>query len=160
MKDAPKNDDPARDSPLDGLTFCLDETNDGPHLIAFLRAKGANVERLKDHHVHCGTNDENWLPYVSAKRWIILSRDKNIRKRLLELLAIKNACGRMFVLRSHAISAPEIADIIDKCYPRMLRIIEETEAPFIAHIVRSGAITIVPLPDWSLPINANQTVAS
>ena len=151
MNDAPKSGGPPSDSLLEGLTFCLDETNDGARLIDFLRSRGAVVERLKDHHVHCGTTDEEWLPYVCEKCWIILSRDNHIRRRLMELLGIKNTNGRMFVLRSHALSSEAIVEVVGRSLVGMVRFINETDPPFIANIVRSGEITQVRLPDWEAP---------
>ena len=45
-----------------------------------------------------GTLDVDWLPEVGARGWILITKDKNIRKRETELRALKQAGVRAFVL--------------------------------------------------------------
>ena len=59
-------------------------------------AYGATVERLTDHFSK-GTPDEKWLAEAGRKRWIVLTRDKRIRYRQLERLALQKAGVRAFV---------------------------------------------------------------
>ena len=45
-----------------------------------------------------GLQDIEWLPPVGERRWILLTKDKHIRRRQLEVDAILNAGVRAFVV--------------------------------------------------------------
>jgi hypothetical protein len=45
-----------------------------------------------------GTLDVDWLPQVGRREWILITKDKNIRKREIELRALKQSRVRAFVL--------------------------------------------------------------
>lgn len=61
-----------------------------------LRATGATVERLTDRFAK-GTEDLVWLKWAGANRRVVLTRDKRIRYRRLERLALQAARVRAFV---------------------------------------------------------------
>lgn len=59
-------------------TFYVDRCL-GKAVAAALREAGADV-RLHDDHFSQGEQDADWIPVVSAHGWVILTKDKNIRR--------------------------------------------------------------------------------
>lgn len=49
-----------------------------------------------------GLDDEDWLPVVGAKGWVVFARDQNILKREVELRALLDAKVHMFLLPGDA----------------------------------------------------------
>jgi PIN like domain len=70
------------------LTFYVDECL-GRFVADALAADGFDVRPYYEHFA--GRRDIEWLPEVGELRWIVLTKDKNIRRRQLEVDAILNA---------------------------------------------------------------------
>ncbi len=56
-----------------------------------LRAAGHTAHVQGSATFGTGTPDVDWLPRVGARGWILITKDKNIRKREVELRALKQA---------------------------------------------------------------------
>jgi hypothetical protein len=82
--------------PRDPLVLFLDESLDSDSIAEALTDAGVKVERLT-HHLPRGTRDEEWLSLAGRKGWVVLTRDKRIRYRRLERLALESARVRAFV---------------------------------------------------------------
>ncbi len=82
--------------PLEPVTFFVDESLDSLSVVSALRDAGASVQRLTDHFPK-GTPDEVWLAEAGRNGWVVLTRDKRIRYRQLERLALQAAKVRAFV---------------------------------------------------------------
>lgn len=123
------------------LTFFVDECL-GRHDVAdALVAVGAVVE-LHHRHFAPGTPDADWLPDVGVRGWIVLTKDRHIRRRPLELGAILASGARAFVLTAADLSGQEQAAIIVGALPRVLRLCRQP-GPFVATITRAGIVTIL-----------------
>jgi predicted nuclease of predicted toxin-antitoxin system len=94
------------------------------------------------HHQRFGpaTPDAEWLEVAGREGWIVLTRDKNIRRRPNELAAMKSANVVMFVLSQGNLSAAETARIVVGAYPRMLRTARGARRPAIFSLTRGGII--------------------
>jgi hypothetical protein len=127
---------------------------DGPPLVFFvdaclgrhdvadaLTAAGALVEL---HHTHflAGTPDPEWLPAIGVRGWIILTKDRHIRKRPLELDAILASGARAFVLTAADLKGPEQAALLAGALPRIRRLCRQP-ARFVATITRTGIVNIL-----------------
>lgn len=55
---------------------------------------------VHDDHFLKNTKDQDWLPIVAAKDWIILTSDKRILNRPLEIEAVRNSKAKLFVYSS------------------------------------------------------------
>ncbi|MGQ0655166.1 MAG: hypothetical protein ACT4P4_23365 [Betaproteobacteria bacterium] len=119
------------------LTVFLDESLDSESIAAALAAAGARVERLT-HHLARGTADEAWLAYAGSRGWVVLTRDKRIRYRKLEKLALRAANVRAFVFTGGNVTLAETAAILARALPRMGEIASRAAAPFIFHIGVAG----------------------
>ena len=70
-----------------------------------------------------GTQDVEWLPQVGARGWILLTKDKQIRKREIELRALRQAGVRAFVLTAAGLTGAEQARVLEAALPAMLRLL-------------------------------------
>jgi hypothetical protein len=89
------------------------------------------------------TPDEEWLTRAGNEGWIVLTKDKLIRKRPIEREALVAAAVRAFVFTGGNMSGVEMAESIVAAIPRMLRVIASTRAPFIARITGSGIVDVI-----------------
>jgi len=123
--------------PPEPLTLFLDESLDATVVVEALRAAGASVERLTDRFPK-GTEDLVWLEWVGVNRRVVLSRDKRIRYRRLELLALKAARVRAFVFTGGNVGMEDTGKILAGALPRIERIARKDPGPFIYHVGKSG----------------------
>ncbi len=123
--------------PPEPLTLFLDESLDATVVVEALRAVGATVERLTDHFAK-GTEDRVWLEWAGSNRRVVLTRDKRIRYRRLELLALQAARVRAFVFTGGNVGMKDTGKILAGALPRIERIARKDQGPCIYHIGKSG----------------------
>lgn len=128
--------------PPDEPVFCIDEALGGTIVAAALRAAGLRVERLIDHHAS-GTEDAVWLPDVGRRGWVVLTKDKRMRFRLTEQIAIVKHGVRAFALTSGNMKATEMAASFLAAVPKMKRLLARTSHPFVAAVTKSGDVALV-----------------
>jgi hypothetical protein len=95
------------------------------------------VERSTDHFQR-GTADEVWLAEAGRKGWVVLTRDKRIRYRELELLALEAARVRAFVFTGGNVTVADTAAILAGGLRHFERIARANAGPFVYHLGRSG----------------------
>jgi hypothetical protein len=109
-----------------------------------LRAAGLNV-RLHGEHVPANASDEEWLSRIGPKGWIVLTKDKMIRRRILEREALIAAGVRAFVLTAGNLRGSEMAEIFLKNLSKIESLARTTPAPFIAKVTRDNVVEIYDL---------------
>lgn len=107
----------------------------------FQKRTGAQVKKHAE-AFPCGGADQDWIPQAARRGWVLISKDKRIRKRPIELQALIQAKARFFYLRYGDLTKQESADAFITAYPKMLRILENTAPPFIARVSPSGAVEL------------------
>jgi len=123
--------------PLEPVTFFVDESLDSLSVVSALRDAGATVQRLTDRFPK-GTPDEVWLAEAGRNGWVVLTRDKRIRYRQLERLALQAAKVRAFVFTGGNVTGEETGAILAGSLERITKIARVDSGPFIYHIGRSG----------------------
>lgn len=123
--------------PPERLTLFLDESLDSDSIAKALEGAGATVERLTEHFPK-GTDDRTWLAFAGARDWVVLTRDKRIRYRQLERLALQAAGVRAFVFTGGNVTLGETGDILARAYPDIADISGRERGPFIFHLGRAG----------------------
>ncbi len=123
--------------PPEPLTLFLDESLDAAVVVYALRAAGATVVRLTDQFAK-GTEDQVWLERAGVNRWVVLTRDKRIRYRRLELLTLQAARVRAFVFTGGNVGMKDTGTILADALPRIERIARKDPGPFIYHVGKSG----------------------
>jgi len=104
------------------LEFFLDRNLGRVAVPTALRDRGLIVHTLADvfGQREQSVPDEEWLEAAGASRWVVLTKDKRIRYRPVELAAVRRHAVRMFCLTRGDLTAAEQAD-------RFLRNLESIE---------------------------------
>jgi len=113
----------------------------GKHDVAnALRSLDARVEVHADHFAP-DTPDAQWLPVVGKKGWVVLTRDRHILTRTLEIIALLKANTHAFVLKSRSeLTGAEMAAAFMAAYPHMDRLIASHTPPFLARVTATGHV--------------------
>jgi predicted nuclease of predicted toxin-antitoxin system len=108
---------------------------------AALRKAGVEV-RLSEGLIARGTADEDWLARIGKKRWIVLTKDKNIRLRKHEHRALVRAGVKAFVLTSGNLTGAEMAEVFVANLARMQELARTTDHAFLAKVTKGGVVTL------------------
>jgi hypothetical protein len=131
--------------PEAALTYFVDECLGRHFVVEALREAGAHVE-VHYQHFQPGSPDAEWLPVAGQRQWIVLTKDRHIRRRELEIQAIVNARVRAFVLTAADLTGREQAVAFVRALSKMNRMSAASRGPFIGRVGESGGISILPLP--------------
>lgn len=123
--------------PPERLTVFLDESVDNDSIYEALLDAGVAVERLTA-HLPKGTTDDVWLTLAGGNNWIVFTRDKRIRYRQLERLALRAAQVCAFVFTGGNVTMKETAEILAQAIPDIREICAREPGPFVYHIGRAG----------------------
>lgn len=88
------------------------------------------------------TPDEEWLPVVGEKKWIVLMRDLRIGKRLIEFNALLTGRVKAFALVSGEMPDKRNAETIIKALPKIFEMIEANNFPFIAKVQKNSTVEL------------------
>lgn len=92
-------------------------------------------------HRECFTHDapdEEWLAAAGKESWIVLTRDKHIRRRPAELDAFREHRVIVFVLAAGNASAAETAELVTRFYDKIQRFAAQAKPPVMYSVTRSG----------------------
>jgi hypothetical protein len=128
--------------PPEPLTFFLDESLDSHSVVAALREAGATVQRLTETFPK-GTPDEVWLTKAGESGWVVLTRDKRIRYRQLERLALQTAKVRASVFTGGNVTGKDTGAILASALRRLEKLARSERGPFIYTISRSWVFSRV-----------------
>jgi hypothetical protein len=106
-----------------------------------LRAAGATVETHLDHFPP-ETADVDWLPAVSDRGWVVLTKDEAIGRRPNEVVAIANADARVFILASGNLTREQMANLFVATWEKLEKFARSNPAPFIAKVYKDGKIQL------------------
>ena len=125
---------------LQSLTFFLDYQI-GRFVVAdALRATDARVEVHIDHFAQ-NAPDVQWIPEIAKRQWVLITKDQNIRRNALERAVYEAAALRGFVVTGKDMSGPELAALLVRCLPGMVRRAAGRRGPLLFSISRSGVFS-------------------
>jgi hypothetical protein len=107
-----------------------------------LRAVGATVEVLTDHFAP-DVPDQDWLPAIGRKGWVILTKDRSLLTNQLEIKALLESNAPSFVLRAADMTGAEMGRAFAAAYPTMLKFLDKFQPPFLAQVTRQGHVSIL-----------------
>lgn len=137
----------ANSTPQPDLTFFVDECLGTRHVPDALVHAGAQVVVHRQHFAdQPGIPDHEWISEIAKHGWVVLTKDKNFKRRELERQAIMTGGVRAFFLSATNLSGPEQADIFVKTLPRIRRLCAKHPGPFIARITRRAEVDIILRP--------------
>lgn len=84
--------------------------------------------------------DCDWIPDIAARGWIIITKDKNIRRDTLELRAVMASRARYFTLGKADRSATEMVAIVLRHRPTIERLVQHRTPPVVAQINMSEVL--------------------
>jgi hypothetical protein len=124
--------------------FFADRNCGGRQFPSALERAGIRVHRHDDHFA-VDANDDEWLPEVGARGWVVLSFDKRILVNELERDAVFLSRGRLILLTGANASAAQLAANFIHTYPRIEQFLHANPAPFIARVKRPSPVSDVDL---------------
>jgi len=138
-----KPSDASLPSPPERLVFFVDRSLGRKVIPDVLRAAGEEVQ-VHDDFFPQDAKDEVWLAGVGRHGWVVLTKDKHIRYRQVEIQALLAAKVRAFILTASGdLSGAEVGQIFVKAMPAMKKLCETTTPPFIARVSRDGSVMLV-----------------
>jgi len=123
-------------------TFYVDRCL-GKAVVAALRAAGAIAEAHDDHFAQ-DARDVDWIPDVADRGWVILTKDKNIRRNWGEREALIASHARIFTLPSGNMRGVEMGELLVAQLPAIEPIALSLEPPFVAVVNRDGVEIVYP----------------
>ena len=125
---------------LASLTFFLDHQIGRFVVAEALRTAGARVE------VHLDSfpgdmPDPEWIRQVGARGWVLITRDQHIRRNPLEQAAYESAKLRGFIVTGKDMDGKELAGLLVRCLPGMVRRVAGRSGPILFTISRGGTFT-------------------
>jgi hypothetical protein len=118
------------------------DRNLGKHVVpGVLRLQpGIRVE-IHDDHFAPDAPDHEILSAVGAHGWLFVTKDRNIRYSGLAQVAIRQSKACCFFIAARGdLSGAELAEILVKALPRVLRFASRHAPPFMANITRQGKV--------------------
>jgi hypothetical protein len=137
-----KPSDTKAESLLKSSTFFVDRCL-GRGVGIALRESGLNVEFHADHFAD-DADDQTWISEVGRRGWVVLTKDKAIRTRPVELQAVVAAKVRMFSLSSGNMTGAQMAEIFVANRLKLGRFIKKHSPPFIARVSAAGVGVVYP----------------
>lgn len=98
---------------------------------------------VHDDHFPADARDEDWLPAVGARGWVVLTKDRRIKSRTTELVALMRGGVAAFVLSSANMSGDQMAAAYVNALPAMIRLLVRLARPFVARVARGGGIEVL-----------------
>ena len=125
--------------PPDAPTLFIDICAWSHRLGDALTELGAPFVALNQHFPQ-NTPDNVWLQEAGKRHWVVLTRDKHIRRRPNELQAFRDNGVIAFVLTAGDASAADTADLVKRLYPKLIRKAQGTKPPAMFSVTLAGAI--------------------
>ena len=104
-----------------------------------IRSAGIVVHAHADHFAQ-RTPDAEWLPAVAEQGWVVLTNDRKIRSRVLEVRAVMTSNARVLALVGGSLSAAELARNFLNTLARIEAFVAEHPAPWIARLYRPNPV--------------------
>jgi hypothetical protein len=113
-----------------------------PVVAAALNARGVLFELHRDNFAH-DAPDEEWLPVVGERGWVILTRDAAMRHISMERGALEAVGARQFVVRGGHLAGAQIVAILGAAWNRIDQLAHRGGGGFIAHVTKSGVKVVL-----------------
>jgi len=111
-----------------------------PRALSSVLETGERVE-IHDDHFAQDAEDADWLPVVGSSRWIVLSRDRSITRRPMELGALLRAEVAFFGVGSGQGTGAAVGALLARALPRIRTAARRFRVPIIAS-VSEHAVTV------------------
>ena len=114
------------------------DNNLSPRLARGLLEFGEDVTHLQDHYP-ADVPDQDWLPDIGAKGWILVTRDERVRRNPSELAAIKMYKVGAFFLGGKNLSHWELIQQVVRNWLRIRELADKIPRPFAFRVAPHGS---------------------
>lgn len=119
------------------FVYFVDRSLGGTLVVAALRKAGEQAHAHDDHFAQ-DTPDDVWLPVVAKRGWVVLTKDKNIRRNELERIAIVQSHASVFMLGRGDLTAETMARIFIEALPSMRRALRRFGPALVVSVTALG----------------------
>jgi len=98
---------------------------------------------LHDDHFSQDTQDEEWLPWVGERGWILLTKDGRLRQDRLQRKILVHSGVRAFIFSDANMTGEEMGRAYCAALPRMLKLAVAMRKGFIAAVNPSGGVQVI-----------------
>ena len=135
--------------PPEPFTWFIDRSL-GRKIAVDLRAAGFQVE---EHSAHFADDapDAEWLAEAGRRGWVVLTKDKAVRRNALELAAIRAGDVACFSLGHGNLKAEQMAQAFVAARPRMEKAVRRYDPPMTASVTSTGHVSILMTDGKLLP---------
>jgi hypothetical protein len=127
--------------PPEPFTWFVDRSL-GRKIAVELRAAGFHIE---EHSAHFADDapDAEWLAEAGRRGWVVLTKDKAVRRNALELAAILAGGVACFSLGHGNLKAGQMAQAFVAARFRMEKALRRYEPPMTASVTSTGHVTVL-----------------
>ncbi len=129
---------------LENAIFFVDRSL-GRQIGAALTGAGMSV-RLHDDHFPQDTPDEEWIGQGAKLGWVVLTKDSAIKRKPREREAVLGSATAMFTLAHTNMTGQQMAETFIQNRLKMMRILKDTNRPFVAVVSISGIRVVLEKP--------------
>jgi predicted nuclease of predicted toxin-antitoxin system len=126
---------------LEDTVFFVDRSIGDKVVPQILIENGLRIERHSTHFPQ-DSQDIDWLSKCGENGWIVLAKDKNIKKNLLERQVLLNSGVAAFILTGGRNTGKEMAMALIRSLKRIANLIQSQRKPFIARINLEGKVEL------------------
>jgi len=118
----------------------------GRHIVpAALRDAGFPTTAHDEVFDNPTTSDEVWLETAGNKGWLVVSRDKRIRRKANELDALKRHRVRAVFISGKNLTGKEMGELLVRCGRKIQDTLMSSKAPAAFSLTRDGKLTKIVL---------------
>jgi predicted nuclease of predicted toxin-antitoxin system len=127
--------------PPEPFTWFVDRSL-GLKIVVDLRASGFQVE---EHSAHFADDapDAEWLAEAGRRGWVVLTKDKAVRRNALELAAIVTGQVACFSLGHGNLKAEQMAQSFIAACSRMEKVLRRYDPPLTASVTSTGHVSLL-----------------
>ena len=118
----------------------------GRYEVASVLRQAGEIVEVHDDHFAQDVDDEDWLPEVTRRGWIAISKDNAIRRAVrrgfLQRLTVAQCGARLFIFTGSDMTGPQMGAALAKMAPKIRRMTANQPAPFIATAQASGNVVL------------------
>jgi predicted nuclease of predicted toxin-antitoxin system len=135
--------------PPEPFTWFVDRSL-GRKIVLDLRAAGFQVE---EHGAHFADDapDAEWLAEAGRRGWVVLTKDKAVRRNALELAAILAGGVVCFSLGHGNLKAEQMVQAFVAARARMEKALRRYAPPFTASVTSTGHVAVLMTDGKLLP---------
>jgi hypothetical protein len=105
-----------------------------------LQAEGHDAKAFDE---FAGRPDVEFLPIIGARQWVLIRKDKNVRRNSTGGRSHPELRRPRFVVTVANLNHEQIAQLVLKAMPKITRISRQ-QGPFVYNITASGIVSQIP----------------